>query len=175
MEKWTIVKKFKIDYAHRVYNQDTIDKNNKCKNIHGHTAEIEIFIEGNELNKQGMIIDFTNLKGLKSIINLFDHVLLVSIYDKEMKKHFKLDKALSGLVISDDYYYLGQHNSNFTYSNIMIVNNYISSEIIARILFYGIKQALYDICKENEIEKKFQLKKLIFHESNENSVIFEKE
>lgn len=55
----------KFDAAHFLPNHK-----GKCKNLHGHTWKVRITIKTNELNKNGMVIDFGELK---KIINEFDH------------------------------------------------------------------------------------------------------
>ncbi|ACV64343.1 6-pyruvoyl tetrahydropterin synthase and hypothetical protein [Desulfofarcimen acetoxidans DSM 771] len=49
----------------------------KCKNVHGHTWYIEVVLQGENLDSTGILIDFSELKGLiKNIIEPFDHQLL---------------------------------------------------------------------------------------------------
>ena len=46
----------------------------KCEEIHGHNWKVEIEVEGNELDKVGMLIDFKELKNiLKGVIDELDH------------------------------------------------------------------------------------------------------
>jgi 6-pyruvoyltetrahydropterin/6-carboxytetrahydropterin synthase len=45
-----------------------------CENLHGHNFKVEAFLESNELDDTGMVIDFRILKEhLTKIINKFDH------------------------------------------------------------------------------------------------------
>ncbi|MGK9044407.1 6-carboxytetrahydropterin synthase QueD [Mammaliicoccus vitulinus] len=46
----------------------------KCKNIHGHTYFINLTIAGNELDKMGFLVNFSELKSL--IHKRYDHKLL---------------------------------------------------------------------------------------------------
>ncbi len=49
----------------------------KCKNLHGHTWQIEIFIKGDQLDDIGMVVDFRILKKkLKSFLGTIDHICL---------------------------------------------------------------------------------------------------
>ena len=49
----------------------------KCKNLHGHTWKIEVFIASDHLNAIGMVADFVVLKKqLKDFLSLIDHVHL---------------------------------------------------------------------------------------------------
>ncbi len=48
-----------------------------CKNLHGHTWHIEVFICGDRLDEIGMVCDFSILKKkLKSFLHALDHVCL---------------------------------------------------------------------------------------------------
>jgi len=49
----------------------------KCKNLHGHTWKIEVFILGKNLDEIGMVADFRVLKkNLKSFLGTIDHICL---------------------------------------------------------------------------------------------------
>ena len=49
----------------------------KCKNIHGHTWKIEVFLQKENLDELGMIADFAILKQkLKEFLSVIDHVNL---------------------------------------------------------------------------------------------------
>ncbi len=72
---YTISKKFTIDIAHQL----VLPYDSKCTNIHGHTAQITLIISNEQLNENGMIIDFNHLKDfIDSIKNSFDHKLILS-------------------------------------------------------------------------------------------------
>ncbi len=72
---WLLRVKDRFSSAHFLKNY-----HGKCEKIHGHTFEIEVFIEVNELNQAGIGIDFTEIKDKLSEI-LPDHKLLNEIYD----------------------------------------------------------------------------------------------
>lgn len=66
--------------AHALYGHD-----GPCRNIHGHTYHLYVSIIGipqTEINhpKNGMVIDFTELKDLvkKEVTNHFDHALVLN-------------------------------------------------------------------------------------------------
>ena len=66
--------------AHILYRYDGL-----CKNIHGHSYNLEVTIAGEPLNnpnhpKDGMILDFTDLKEIvkSRVTQRFDHALMVS-------------------------------------------------------------------------------------------------
>jgi 6-pyruvoyltetrahydropterin/6-carboxytetrahydropterin synthase len=48
-----------------------------CENLHGHNFKAEVFLEGEELDTSGMLVDFRVLKDhLASIIDNLDHKYL---------------------------------------------------------------------------------------------------
>jgi len=80
--EYEISKKFTIDCAHRVYNQQI--ESGRCKHIHGHTYEFEVFLESDTLDYD-MVLDFTHLNTIKDFLDKYlDHRLLVSIDDIEL-------------------------------------------------------------------------------------------
>ncbi len=49
----------------------------KCANVHGHRWQVEIAMQGPELNEQGILIDFMDVKTmLKEVLDLFDHRMI---------------------------------------------------------------------------------------------------
>lgn len=72
-----IFKKFTFDSAHSLPN---VPDGHKCKEIHGHTYKLTVFIEG-ELDKElGWVMDFKDLKDVvKPVINSIDHKYLNEI------------------------------------------------------------------------------------------------
>ena len=48
-----------------------------CKNLHGHTWKIAVYIKSHQLNGTGMVADFADVKmNLKSFLAHLDHVCL---------------------------------------------------------------------------------------------------
>jgi 6-pyruvoyltetrahydropterin/6-carboxytetrahydropterin synthase len=46
----------------------------KCENLHGHNFTVEAFFEGEQLSKEGMLIDFSLLKGyVTAALSELDH------------------------------------------------------------------------------------------------------
>jgi 6-pyruvoyltetrahydropterin/6-carboxytetrahydropterin synthase len=79
---FTISKAFSFCYGHRLLN----DKG-KCKNLHGHTARVIIFIDADNLDDKGMVCHFDDLKGSigKWIEENLDHAMLLSKDDPAAK------------------------------------------------------------------------------------------
>ena len=52
----------------------------KCEALHGHNFRVEALFEGEELNKEGMLVDFAVLKGyVKEALSALDHTYLNEI------------------------------------------------------------------------------------------------
>jgi 6-pyruvoyltetrahydropterin/6-carboxytetrahydropterin synthase len=87
-----VTKEFGFEMAHVLWNYD-----GPCRNVHGHSYKLFVTLIGvpsDEQNnpKNGMVIDFTDLKKIvkEEIINLFDHSVVVSKkHDKEKIKMFR--------------------------------------------------------------------------------------
>lgn len=62
-----IEKTLEISASHKL----TLDYESKCQNMHGHNWIITIYCKSNELNQNGMVIDFTDIKN--KVMNKLDH------------------------------------------------------------------------------------------------------
>jgi 6-pyruvoyltetrahydropterin/6-carboxytetrahydropterin synthase len=86
-----VTKEFPFEMAHVLWNYD-----GPCRNVHGHSYRLFVTLSGvpaeaPEDPKNGMVIDFTDLKSIvkKEIVNVFDHAVVVSRkYDKEKTEMF---------------------------------------------------------------------------------------
>ncbi|MDO5554173.1 MAG: 6-carboxytetrahydropterin synthase QueD [Planctomycetia bacterium] len=54
---YTITRQFTFSYGHRLLNYE-----GKCGNLHGHNAKVRVTLAAKELNRQGMVLDFSELK-----------------------------------------------------------------------------------------------------------------
>jgi 6-pyruvoyltetrahydropterin/6-carboxytetrahydropterin synthase len=75
-----ISKEFNFDMAHALLGYDGL-----CKNIHGHSYTLVVTVIGTPINdkespKDGMLIDFKDLKSIikQKIIDRFDHALVLN-------------------------------------------------------------------------------------------------
>lgn len=75
-----LTKIFHYEMAHALYGYD-----GPCKNIHGHSYELEVSIGGTPLDdpnhpKHGMVMDFSDLKAIvkDQIVDRLDHALLLN-------------------------------------------------------------------------------------------------
>ena len=78
MNKIRITKKFDFETAHALYGYD-----GKCKNVHGHSYKLFVTVIGTPIDdkehvKNGMVIDFTDLKKIvkEEIEDVFDHATI---------------------------------------------------------------------------------------------------
>jgi 6-pyruvoyltetrahydropterin/6-carboxytetrahydropterin synthase len=72
-----IYKEFSFDSAHFLPN---VPDGHKCKEMHGHTYRLKVFIQGDLDPKLGWIMDFKELKdALLPVIDQLDHKLINNI------------------------------------------------------------------------------------------------
>ncbi len=46
----------------------------KCENVHGHNYRVRVSVEGREVNKTGLVVDFVELKRrVRAIVERLDH------------------------------------------------------------------------------------------------------
>lgn len=70
-----IEKTIEISSAHSL----SLDYDSKCQFIHGHNWQIKIYCQEETLNKNGMVIDFIDIK--KLIKDPLDHKILNDLFD----------------------------------------------------------------------------------------------
>ena len=72
-----IFKQFTFDSAHFLPN---VPEGHKCKEIHGHTYHLTVYLDGDLDEKLGWVIDFTDVKNvIDPIIKSIDHQFLNNI------------------------------------------------------------------------------------------------
>lgn len=72
-----IYKKFAFDSAHFLPN---VPEGHKCKNMHGHTYNLTVYLEGDLDTQLQWVMDFKELKDVvKPVIERIDHQLLNDI------------------------------------------------------------------------------------------------
>ena len=76
-----IFKKFTFDSAHFLPN---VPDGHKCREIHGHTYQLTVFIDGPIHRDTGWVTDFAELKeAAGTVVDMVDHKLLNNIPDLE--------------------------------------------------------------------------------------------
>lgn len=72
-----IFKQFSFDSAHFLPN---VPEGHKCKEIHGHTYRLTVYVSGELDEKLGWVMDFAILKNaIEPLIKSIDHTLLNNI------------------------------------------------------------------------------------------------
>lgn len=97
-----VTKEFPFEMAHVLWNYD-----GPCRNVHGHSYRLFVTLSGVPIDepgdpKNGMVIDFTDLKKIvkKEIVSIFDHSVVVSRnFDKERLDMF--NKLFGNTVVVD--------------------------------------------------------------------------
>ena len=76
--EFMVMKMVDFCYGHRLLNY-----NGKCKNLHGHNGQIEIYIGSGSLDELGMVVDFTEIKPVVKcwVDENLDHRLLLCCKD----------------------------------------------------------------------------------------------
>ena len=70
-----VKKRFEISAAHRL----DLSYESKCSNVHGHNWIITVECKAKELNKDGMVTDFTHIKQI--VMDRLDHAVINDVID----------------------------------------------------------------------------------------------
>lgn len=70
-----IEKTIEISACHQIF----LDYKSKCENLHGHNWLITVFCKNEILNKNGMVVDFTEIK--KILQDKMDHKNLNEVFN----------------------------------------------------------------------------------------------
>ena len=93
---YKIRKLFKFEAAHRL----TSSYSKSCQKIHGHSYKLELILCSEELNEDGMVVDFGMVKDLlKNDLERFDHKFVISSEDADAKEIPNFGTACSDLGI----------------------------------------------------------------------------
>lgn len=71
---FTVTKRMTVSGAHKL----NLDYPSKCSNLHGHNWVITVTLKRDDLDKNGMVYDFTKIKEL---VNGLDHVFINNVVD----------------------------------------------------------------------------------------------
>lgn len=102
MFELSVQKTFSSGHALREYK-------GKCENVHGHNYRVEVWVEGERLNRIGLLVDFTDIKRLMNgVIDRIDHQFLNDLepFDKvnpsaeNIAKYF-YDEIQNGLAANE--------------------------------------------------------------------------
>lgn len=97
-----ITREFSFEMAHVLQNYD-----GPCRNVHGHSYRLFVTLSGIPVSdaenpKNGMVMDFTDLKNIVvgKIINRFDHsVVISSDFNREKRK--MMENTFGNTVVVD--------------------------------------------------------------------------
>ena len=94
---FSVTKTFRVSCGHRLSKHSGL-----CKNFHGHNLRIQVTVSSRSLNSDGMIMDFSELKGMvMEIIDDWDHALFLNVDDKELVDLMR-DKGMRVLLTPGD-------------------------------------------------------------------------
>jgi 6-pyruvoyltetrahydropterin/6-carboxytetrahydropterin synthase len=95
----------------------------KCKNLHGHSARVAITLEAEELNEQGMVCDFSDIKQFAGewIDNTLDHNMLLH----------QDDPVLSMLQQAGE--------------RVMVVDEHPTAEFLAKLIFEHVQKGGFPV------------------------------
>jgi 6-pyruvoyltetrahydropterin/6-carboxytetrahydropterin synthase len=98
-----VTKEFPFEMAHVLWNYD-----GPCKNVHGHSYRLFVTLTGIpadniENPKNGMVIDFSDLKTIvrREIVDIFDHSVVLS--DKLNEDKTEMFREMFGNVVLVHY------------------------------------------------------------------------
>ena len=108
-KKVRVTKQFKFETGHALYGYDGL-----CKNVHGHSYKLDVTVIGHPIDdaenvKNGMVIDFGDLKTIvnQEIVHPFDHATVLT-------NHIGIYiSRLSHKEIADEMENRGQHLKRF--------------------------------------------------------------
>ena len=72
---YRVCKRLEISGAHRL----DLPYQSKCSNLHGHNWIVKVHCKSKQLNKDGMVVDFTHIK--KAIMEKLDHAYINDVVD----------------------------------------------------------------------------------------------
>jgi 6-pyruvoyltetrahydropterin/6-carboxytetrahydropterin synthase len=105
---YTITKEVYFCYGHRLMNHE-----GKCKNLHGHSVKASISVKQEELDEQGMVCDFSDIKAcVKSYIDEhLDHNFLlhkddpiIPLLESQKERFMAIDEHPTAEVLSKMIY-----------------------------------------------------------------------
>jgi len=98
-----VTKEFPFEMAHVLWNYD-----GPCRNVHGHSYRLYVTLSGSPVGddedpKNGMVMDFSDLKNIirTQIISLFDHSVVIS--DKMNKEKAEMFREMFGNTVIVNY------------------------------------------------------------------------
>ncbi len=76
---YIISKEFQFSASHQLYN---LTIGHPCSRMHGHNYQIKVFLKNDELNPEGFVQDYNDLKPISDWIDsVLDHRNLNEVFD----------------------------------------------------------------------------------------------
>ena len=130
-----IYKSIEVDYGH------TLPKHNGfCNQLHGHRGKVEVGFTAENLDQQGMIVDFGFIKKIlmEKIHSVVDHAFIV--WENDTDKHEI--KTQNGSVFVSTLEFVKSRNEK-----ILVTEEQPTAEYLAKWSFFEIYKALRDIAQ----------------------------
>lgn len=94
--KYGVTKCFGFEASHKL----NLDYTSPCAKFHGHSYNVEVSIESVQLDQNGMVMDFSELKPIKQWVDEnWDHATIMAKSDPDVEKYIN-DKNFK-LYLSD--------------------------------------------------------------------------
>ncbi|CAD6873329.1 6-pyruvoyl trahydropterin synthase family protein [Methylomonas fluvii] len=115
---YIITKEVYFCYGHRLMNHP-----GKCRNLHGHSVKASISIKQNNLNDQGMVCDFSDVKDcVDGFINkVLDHNFLLH----------KDDPIIPALVANNEQF--------------LAIDEHPTAEVLSKMIYNHVKQQGFNV------------------------------
>ncbi|OQW75281.1 MAG: 6-pyruvoyl tetrahydrobiopterin synthase [Proteobacteria bacterium ST_bin11] len=115
---YIITKEVYFCYGHRLMNHP-----GKCRNLHGHSVKASISIKQNNLNEQGMVCDFSDVKDcVEGFINkVLDHNFLLH----------KDDPIIPALVANNEQF--------------LAIDEHPTAEVLSKMIYQHVKQQGFNV------------------------------
>ncbi|WNB77178.1 6-pyruvoyl trahydropterin synthase family protein [Methylomonas koyamae] len=115
---YIITKEVYFCYGHRLMNHP-----GKCRNLHGHSVKTSISIRQEQLNAQGMVCDFSDVKAcVESFIDdVLDHNFLLH----------KDDPIIPALIANNEQY--------------LAIDEHPTAEVLSKMIYQYVKQQGFNV------------------------------
>ncbi|ATG91272.1 6-pyruvoyl trahydropterin synthase family protein [Methylomonas koyamae] len=115
---YIITKEVYFCYGHRLMNHP-----GKCRNLHGHSVKASISIRQEQLNAQGMVCDFSDVKAcVESFIDdVLDHNFLLH----------KDDPIIPALIANNEQY--------------LAIDEHPTAEVLSKMIYQYVKQQGFNV------------------------------
>ena len=95
-----ITKQFKMEVAHRL----TSSYSTRCQSVHGHSYLMEVTLESEQLNEDGMVMDFGEVKDrMNHFFDAFDHSYVLSKDDVTLPFFLGIEAQIHNRMLVVDY------------------------------------------------------------------------